>query len=152
MENYFNLRDLHFDGIGHLPLTKLTPLILDQWLTHLLQKVKPTTVNRLRRQLKAILHEAVVLDILPKNPLDRITPISERSEEQHPFTLEQVRAILHASEGERDEAIYTLGLFWDSAKQKYSGCAGRILISRLVVSMYAIHLNTSPMLALSSMG
>jgi hypothetical protein len=65
------LKDV-FQVIGDLPLDSITPFTVDRIKTHLLEKVKPITVNMRLARIKGSLNVAIRWELLDKRPFRHV--------------------------------------------------------------------------------
>ena len=89
---------------GSREISTLLPMELERWQNDLLQRFKPSTVQKYRSVLYSILDKAVDNQIISKNPLEKITapkamidlkPSPE--EKADPFTEDEMQLILDHS-------------------------------------------------------
>jgi integrase len=69
-----------FPGLMDLPLTELTPVVLDGWVTNRLRTVMRATVRRNVAALKAALAQAHRWGLIAEHPLDRYSPVKRADE------------------------------------------------------------------------
>ncbi|ACZ12262.1 tyrosine-type recombinase/integrase [Sulfurospirillum deleyianum] len=90
---------------GHRLLTTLTPLDLEKWQNQLLSKYKHSTVQRYRSILYSMFKKAFINDIIPRNPLEKVTApkmlpnAMEEEESQDPFTQDEINTIMSHATG-----------------------------------------------------
>ncbi|MCF6206923.1 MAG: site-specific integrase [Sulfurovum sp.] len=90
---------------GSRMITTLLPMELERWQNDLLEQYKSSSVQKYRSVLYSILDQAVKNDILPKNPLDKVTApkvmfdlqYSDEEEKADPFTADEMQIILDNS-------------------------------------------------------
>jgi site-specific recombinase XerD len=74
--------------------------------------LRPTTIATYHRHLRAFFNWCVGEGLIEDSPMQRIAAPVARADQVQPFTLDQVRALIHASRrtrnAERDEAIVRL--------------------------------------------
>lgn len=111
-ESYGLAVDTHISSrIGHVPLKKLRPLEVRAWLTKMVEdEVGSRTRSNAFTVLSAALDEAVVLDLIAKNPCSNLSKPSHDPAPINPFTLEEARELLKETEGDRAHGILQLGL------------------------------------------
>lgn len=100
---------LHLDGIGHIPLNKLTPNVLRKHYIAKLEEMKPVSVLGIHHFIRSALEVAVENDILPKNPAKRGIAPTVIKRKYVTLTLEQVTTLLSATRGHRFEGAIALG-------------------------------------------
>jgi len=98
-----------FPYFGTRLIETLKPIELERWQSDMLQKYKPSTVQKFRSILYSILEKAVDNDIIRKNPLERVTApkvmlnLQDDESSVDPFTEEELQRILeHANEYNRN--------------------------------------------------
>lgn len=108
--NYSSIARLHLDGVGDLPLAKLTARILQRHYAQKLQTLSATSVQHIHAFLHVVLENAVRLDILPKNPADYVDAPGLHPEEIQPLSEQQARELVGIVQGDRYEALWMLAL------------------------------------------
>lgn len=109
-ENYRSLIRLHLDRIGDVPLSKVTPLLINDHYTRKLATYSSTYVNHIHVLISSMLEEAVNLEILARNPARRVKVPPIKTEEMEPLTEEQSIQLLSIARGHRFEAEIMIGL------------------------------------------
>jgi len=117
LRSYKQLIELHvLPTLGEEKLADLTPHQLQAWVADLALKesgqpqggtLSPRTVAYIRSILHAALAEAVRLNVLPVNPLDRVRPPKQKPKRVQSFTLQQVRTLEPVLEGHRIGSLFT---------------------------------------------
>lgn len=110
LSNYRSMLRHHFDGIGHLPLTKLTPVAIQQHYAKKLAIRSSTTVHHLHGFFHVVLENAVKLGILPRNPADHVDAPPLDVEEFQALSEEQVQTLIAALRDDPYEAAYVVAL------------------------------------------
>jgi integrase len=108
--NYEWLLSHHLDGIGQLPLSRLTAQVLQAHYTAKLQTHSASTVAHLHAFLHVVLNHACSLDIIPKNPADFVDAPSPQARRYEYLTDAQVPLFLAGCADERFGPLYTLAL------------------------------------------
>ncbi len=100
--------------LGDVPVTRLTPRMLEEWKTRVLREdLSPSTREGIFRSFSSVLRFAVRMDYISYNPLDKVTPFRDpdfRKKEMQVYTPEQFRRFI--SEG-RNIALEKGGQSWD---------------------------------------
>ncbi|WP_258359403.1 site-specific integrase [Moorella sulfitireducens (nom. illeg.)] len=120
--------------LGKIPLSKLTPYHIQCLYTEKLAEnrsdgekggLSKASVRYIHSVLHKALETAVNLDMIPRNPADKVQPPSPEDTEITPLTEEQVARFLDAAKGNRFEALFitvlgtglrrgeVLGLRWE---------------------------------------
>lgn len=98
----------HFDGIGDLPLAKLTPQAIQNHYTSKLQTLAPVTVAHIHNFFHLVLEHAVKLGIIPRNYADYVDAPGGKSKEFTPLSEPQVTALLAVVAEDRLGALFML--------------------------------------------
>lgn len=97
-------------GIGKLPLAKMKPAHLEAWFDrHLRAGASARNVRYARTVLRAALNQARKWRDVADNVATLIEPPRHQAKEIQPLTPEQARALLLAAQGNRLEAIVSVG-------------------------------------------
>lgn len=101
--SYEQLIRLHIlPHMGTRPLSALTSRGLQAWVADLAAtQLSPRTVAYTRAVLRTALEEAVRLDMLPANPLDRVRAPKQQPKVVQSFTLAEVRRLDAVAESHR---------------------------------------------------
>ncbi|SCK12599.1 site-specific integrase [Streptomyces sp. WMMB 322] len=98
-------------GLGAHRLDRLTPEHIERFYAKMQANgSKPATAHQVHRTLRTALNEAVRRGHLGKNPVRLAKAPRLDEEEVEPFTVEEVRRILQASEGRRNSARWAVAL------------------------------------------
>jgi len=114
---------------GHIPIGELLPVHVKDLYTYLSGQLSPRSVRYVHTILRQALEEAVRLELLDRNPAQKVSPPKDRSRAQKNWVVlsaEELKEFLAGCQGHRDYAlIYTaaytgarqselLGLTWDN--------------------------------------
>lgn len=86
-------------------INTITPLELEKWQNKLLSSYKHLTVQRYRSILYSMFEKAFINDIIPRNPLEKVTApkmlpnAMEEEESQDPFTQDEINTIMSHATG-----------------------------------------------------
>lgn len=94
--------------LGGLTLRKLRPLDVQEWVSESLRDAKPRAAQNAFVVLRAALKKAVELEQIPSNPCNVIEKPKHSRESIFPFTLEETKQILDATESDPYHALYGL--------------------------------------------
>jgi integrase len=98
-------------GIGPIPLSKLSPLDIEEWLASLEKRgVSAARRRGLCVQLKSALGRAVAWRQLKENPMAGVEYPTVKREQMKVWDSGEVTAFLRACEGERLEALFILAI------------------------------------------
>lgn len=98
-------------GIGEIPLSKLSPLDIEEWLSSLEKRgVSAARRRGLCVQLKSALGRAVAWRQLKENPMAGVEYPTVKREQMKVWGSDEVAAFLRACEGERLEALFILAI------------------------------------------
>lgn len=97
--------------LGEIPLTKLTPQQVQQWMRKLrgLEKA-PRTVQYARAILRVALNDALRWGLVSRNAAALASPPSVERPKIVPLTPEQAKALIAAVRGSRWQALYQVAL------------------------------------------
>jgi len=99
--------------IGGIPLTKLTPMHIQNLYRLLSETARSESTSR-RRQVHNLLHgaldQAVKWQMVPRNVCDAVERPRHVQAEMQVLSSEQASALLAAAEGDRSEALFTMAL------------------------------------------
>lgn len=109
-DSYRSIIRHHFDKIGDVPLSQITPAMLHKHYARKLIDHSSTTVNHIHNVFNGVLEAAVNLDIIARNPAARVKAPPIKSEEFEPLTEEQARSLLQIARGHRFETEIMLAL------------------------------------------
>lgn len=96
--------------LGKLRLGQIRPQHIEAWIADRRQAMAPATLARMVAILSAALNRAVRGDLILRNPVSRVDPIHVDEEEVRPLSAEAARAILSATRGQVDHALYAVAL------------------------------------------
>ena len=94
-----------FPYFGSRLIDTIKPIELERWQNDLLQRFKPSTVQKFRSILYSILDKAVDNDIISKNPLERVTApkvllnLQDNEDNADPFTEDELKIIIENAKG-----------------------------------------------------
>lgn len=101
------------DSLGNraaLPITTVTPADVDSFTAARLKAgIAPSTVSVDVKALNVPFNAATRAGLLPWNPVARAAPIEAVKEQRHPFTREEVEALLEACPSEEWKTVVLLG-------------------------------------------
>lgn len=81
--------------LGTVRLSKLTPQILERWMFDLLATgLAPKTVNNIAAVLRTMVREAWRLEMIERNPWDRVRPLANNSKPRGILTVAEARLVL----------------------------------------------------------
>lgn len=105
----------YLESIAAMPLSRVTPHVLEQWQAHLLAiPLNPSTVATVRAGLSAILRSAVRDRLIPSNPLADVGKAKMPSRKVTPLSVDVVESI-------RD----TIAPWYSAAVMLGAGCGMR---------------------------
>lgn len=97
-------------GLGRLRLRALGPDHVERLLGARIRKgYSAGTAALIRKTLRAALGRAMRWGLVERNAAALAEPVHERRREQHVLTAKQLRALLEAVRGHRNEALYVAG-------------------------------------------
>ena len=83
--------------LGAVPLADLAPAVLQDWLTALRQRVSTRTVSLARSILRKALADAILLGLLPANPVERTRGPRQERQQRGAFTMDEAERLLSAA-------------------------------------------------------
>lgn len=106
-------------ALGRIRLSDLSTLQLQRFYNKLLQNgrldggggINPKTLRNLHNMLHKALHQAVMLDMIPKNPADFVTLPKRRKAEMRYFTVEEQQKLQSCLASERLGMAILLDLY-----------------------------------------
>jgi integrase len=111
LRRYGSLVRVHLiPGIGHHHLDKLSRVHVDDLLAAKLHELQPQTVKHLRAVLRTALNRAVRDGLVLRNAAALTDPVEVPRRPRHSLSVDEARALLHAAQGERLEALYVLAI------------------------------------------
>ncbi|HEX2863356.1 MAG TPA: tyrosine-type recombinase/integrase [Deinococcales bacterium] len=96
--------------IGHLQLSKVTPLVVQQMRSKVLEKHSPDAANRARDTLNRAMRQALRWRLIASNPVDGVDPLKVEREKFLTWEPEEVAAFLEHAKGHRLYALFYLAL------------------------------------------
>lgn len=102
------VRDHIVPYIGHIQLTKLKPIHIQQMYAAILEgerrdkkqgRISPTTVKHIHATLRKALNDAVRWQLIPSNPANAVTPPKQEPRECRAAEETEIRKVLGAFEG-----------------------------------------------------
>lgn len=96
--NRYDVERILLPAFGHMNLSNITSSDIDKWQSRRLKSVKPSTVQRNKNTLKAILNKAVHQELIPKNPCDTSNKIKGTHEYARYYTPEETFQICAAAQ------------------------------------------------------
>lgn len=110
---YRNMASCHIlPELGRLRLEELTPLCIQAYLLKKLDSgLSPNTVLKHYVLLSSALRQAVRLDLLPRNPMERVDPPKKLATHYTFYTPEQLRDLFAAVEGTMLEPAVKLAAY-----------------------------------------
>jgi integrase len=109
-DNYRSLIRLHFDGIGDISLSKITPAMIQDHYAGKLRTYSSTYVNHIHGVLNSALESAVNLEILIRNPAVRVKAPPKKPKKFEPLSEEQAQELVRVVRGHRFETEIVLAL------------------------------------------
>jgi len=93
---YKSMLDRHImPHFKHYRLDEIKPSDIRAWQTKLLQELTPGSMNNVRHLLGKILEDAVMDEIIDKNPVKRVKPPRQTEKDDiHPFTMDEIGILL----------------------------------------------------------
>lgn len=105
-----NVRVHLLPAFGHLRLSELHPLAIQQFYARKMGELSPRTVRYLHATLGRALRMAVRWGMLERSPTDLVDPPKAGRREQRFLTPEQAVRLIECSRGDRLHALYVLAL------------------------------------------
>jgi hypothetical protein len=100
-----NLAPVVLGNLLEMPLDKLTPALLDEWLAKRLQVVSKATARRNLTQLKAALKQAVTWGLVSRHPLADYSPVTRFDVRRTRVLTDAERLAGHRRSEERSCAV-----------------------------------------------
>src|SRR5918994_552378 len=98
-------------ALGRLKLKNLNaPHLQGLYRDRLDSGLSGSTVQKIHHVLHKGLRQAVMWNLIPRNPADSVKVPTPTPKEMHPLSAEQARILLEAARGDRLEALYVLAL------------------------------------------
>ncbi len=112
LRRYGSLVRVHLiPGLGSHHLDKLSRVHVDDLLAAKLHELQPQTVKHLRAVLRTALNRAVRDGLVLRNAAALTDPVEVPRRPRHSLDVMEARALLHAAQDERLEALYALALY-----------------------------------------
>lgn len=118
--------------VGDVPLSKLTPLEVQQAVVRLSERITGSTVRTLYKVFRTAMRQAVKWELIPKSPADGVRLPAENTTELRAWDEEQVSRFLEQAAKSRYYTLFyvalatgmrlgeLLGLVWDDVDLKAS--------------------------------
>jgi integrase len=98
-------------ALGHLTLEQVTPQHLQRLYSEVAKKgAKSGTVVQVHAVLHRMFKQALLWNLVPRNPAEAVTRPKKRRQEMQTLSPEQARKLLEAARGDRLEALYVLAI------------------------------------------
>lgn len=97
--------------IGHLPLSRVTPLHAQRAIMSQVAAGNLTTANNIRRYLKSAFRQAERWELVTVNPLRNIEPVKREPVKRGVWSPPEIRAFLNAQERPLWRALFTVAIF-----------------------------------------
>lgn len=110
-DGYETLMALHINPVlGRIRLPDVTAADIDHMVNRVLDTRSPQTARHAYKVVHRALGQAVKLDLLPRNPADRVEAPKVRQPSPNPLTVEDARRFLEAAVKEPLFALYALAI------------------------------------------
>lgn len=96
--------------LGDMKLSTITPRIIEKWMFTLLETRASKTVNNVSTVLRTMLTEAYRLEMIPRNPYDKVRPLTSSSEVRGVMTMNEAKAVLDNPELWSNPVYYAANL------------------------------------------
>ena len=124
-----------FDGLD-ISLTEVKPEQLVAWRTTVLERASPATWNNYRRHLSALFNYAVMLGVLPQNPLKRVRSAPSTKKKKRTIDPQELSNLIKLLDQHTEGSHSNPGLlfphwFWRTAIKTlyYTGIRRRQLVN-----------------------
>jgi integrase len=98
-------------ALGRLKLKNLNaPHLQGLYRDRLDSGLSGSTVQKIHRVLHKGLRQAVMWNLIPRNPADSVKAPTPTPKEMHPLSAQEARRLLEAARGDRLEALYVLAV------------------------------------------
>jgi integrase len=98
-------------ALGRLKLKNLNaPHLQGLYRDRLDSGLSGSTVQKIHRVLHKGLRQAVMWNLIPRNPADSVKAPTPTPKEMHPLSAQEARRLLEAARGDRFEALYVLAV------------------------------------------
>jgi integrase len=109
-DGYESIFRNHMDKIGDMKLSALRGRDFQQHYNRKLKTLSSTTVHRIHEFFHVVLERAVINDIIPSNPSNRVDVPTIHNEEFSTLTEEQVEHMIYSMRNDRYAALYILAV------------------------------------------
>ena len=129
--------------LGHIKLTRLTPLDIEQWQAEMLEDLSPQTIRHLRALLHQALKSALRKNLVRSNVVEQTDGPKVFKPQRYPLTVEEALTIIEGCEQVENGLAYqvlaycglrpeeAIGLCWSDLKIS-SGARGSLRVNRVV--------------------
>jgi integrase len=94
-------------NLGGIFARDVSPLLLRNFFADLEKNAcKSATLQKVYATLQACLQSAADLEVIPKNPIDKVSKPTHEKKRIDPFTLDEIKAILDATKDDRLHGMY----------------------------------------------
>ena len=83
---------------GLLPINELTTAVVREWIANL--SISNKRINNVLIPLRGVCADAFADGVIERDPMARIRNLNHRAKEPHPFSFDEVQAILDAAQGQ----------------------------------------------------
>lgn len=97
----------HFGLLADIPLFRLTPMMIEEWVIGLKKGNGAATCQKAGNAMRWVCEYAQALGLLRQSPFKSKVPVS-KPKDIDPFSIDEVREILHRASGKRGEVIIAL--------------------------------------------
>ncbi len=100
-----------YPHIGQVHLTKLTPLHIQTLISKLADNIGANTANKVRTLLFNALKQAVLWQLIPRNPCEAVAKLKEETKEMIIWTPDETLAFIETAHSHRLFAAFYLAIF-----------------------------------------
>lgn len=105
----YHLNSYVLPNLGRFWVRDLTPLLLRNFFADLeTAGCKSATRQKIHASLQACLQTASDLEVIPRNPIAKVSKPTHERKKIDPFTLKEIKAILGGMEADRLHAMYVV--------------------------------------------
>lgn len=97
----------HFGSLADIPLHRLTPMLIEEWVIGLKETKGAATCHKAANAMRCVCDYAQALGLVRHSPFKSKIP-TEKPKDIDPFSIDEVREILHRAGGKRGEVIVAL--------------------------------------------
>ena len=97
----------HFGTLADIPLFRLTPMMIEEWLVGLRETNGGATCQKAGNAMRWVCEYAQALGLIRQSPFKSKVPAS-KPKDIDPFSIDEVREILRRAEGKRGEVVIAL--------------------------------------------